>query len=504
MAKKLVSRREFLKAATLAAGGSLLAACAPAAAPAATAEPEKVIVKETVVVNGEEKTVEKLITTTPAARDTVNITWWQAPIWRFAPDNTTVLGAGSDKKGYDLIERFQKDNPWVNVKMELIPWDQWNQKITTGFASGDIGNVMYNVVNPARIEAGLIDPIDDYVSADMLSNWVGGLQAASTVNNRLYSIPMFINPWFTTFSQTALEKYGCGDLITAIGEDRSEVTFDMMNEYGAKFGDKSSRYFFGVPNDHGSLWYWMFGSWLEAWGVKCWDDTEERWQAADSDDAVKAFEFLAKEADDGILPPRASLPKWSDCDNFFWSENMAMRFQWPGMQAELEVAQESGQASKDFKLVYAAFPHKAGEKAKATGMYPVSYNVGHTKDANVREASFKFANFMASDVSNAEGIITEGVFPCYKSSIESLQDSPRMADPNMKWVLNTQINFEPEISGGNYQPMFNARTSRIISEMDPYNYFIQQYQSLMLKQKTAKQMLTDIAKDINTRLGAKI
>lgn len=505
MAKKFVSRRDFLRAASMAAGGTFLAACAPqAAAPAATAEPEKIIVKETVVVDGEEKTIEKVITATPAARETVNISWWQAPIWRFGPDNTTVLGAGSDAKGIDLVERFEKDNSWVKVEMELIPWDQWNQKITTGFASGDVGNVMYNVQSPARIEAGLIDSIDDYLTPEALDNWLPGLQTANTVNNRVYGIPMFVNPWFTTFSQTALEKHGVGDLVDAIGADRSGVTFDLINEYGAKFGDKSTRYFFGIPNDHGSLLYWMFGSWLESWGVKTWDDTEERWQAADFDEAVQAFEWLEKAADDGILPPRASLPKWSDCDNFFWSENMGMRFQWPGMQAELEVAQEAGQASKEHKLLYAAFPHKTGEKAKATGMYPISYNVGHTKDANIREASFKFADFMAADVSNADGILTEGVIPCYKASIEALQDNPRMADPNMKWILETHVNFEPEIGGGNYQPMFNARSSRIFSEMDPYNYFVQQYQSLMLKQKTAKQMLDDIAKDLNTRLGAKI
>lgn len=507
MGKKFVTRRDFLKAASMAAGGSVLAACAPqqvATPAAAPVEPEKIIVKETVMVEGEVKTIEKMITATPPARETVNITWWQAPIWRFAPDNTTVLGPGSDAKGLDLVKRFEETNSWVKIKMELIPWDQWNQKITTGFASGDVGNVMYNVQNPGRIQAGLLEPLDDYLTQEKLDNWLPGLQTANTVNNRIYALPMFVNPWFTTFSQTALEKHGVGDLVDAIGPDRDGVTLDLIMEYGKKFGDKSTRYFFGIPNDHGSLLYWMFGSWLESWGVKSWDEGEERWQVADNDEAVKAFEWLETAAVEGVLPPRDSLPKWSDCDNFFWSENMAMRFQWPGMQAELEVAQEAGQASKDHKLLYAAFPHKTGEKAIATGMYPISYNVGRTKDPNVREASFKFADFMAADPSNADGILTEGVFPCYKTSIEAIQDNPRMADPNMKWILEKHVNFAPEIGGGNWQPMSNARSSRIFFEMDPFNYFIQQYQSLMLKQKTAKQMLTDMAKDINTRLGAKV
>jgi ABC-type glycerol-3-phosphate transport system substrate-binding protein len=503
MTERRVSRRSFMKAAALAAGGSVLAACAPqqAAAPTTAVEPEKIVVKETVMVEGESKTVEKIITATPPSRETVNITWWQAPIWRFGPDNTTVLGPGSDAKGLDLIQRFEAANPWVKIKMELIPWDQWTQKLTTGFASGDVGNVMYSVLNPGRAQGGLLEPVDDYLTADMLGNWLPGLQQAVTINNRIYGIPMFVNPHFSTFSQTALEKHGAGDMVAEMGADRDNVTFDMMLSYGEKFGDKSTRYFFGVPNDHGSILYWMFGSWLEAWGVKSWDDAEERWVANESEDAVAAFEWLGTAAEAGILPPRDSLPKWSDCDNFFWSENMAMRFQWPGMRAELEVAQEAGQASKDHKLLYAAFPHKTGDKARATGMTPIAYCVGRTKDPNAREASFLYSYFMAADESNADGILTEGVFPCYKSSIETVQDNPLMADPNVKWVLDKHVTFEPEITGGNWQPVANARSSRIFFEMDPFNYFVQQYQSLMLKQKSAQQMLDEIAKDINTRLG---
>jgi len=509
MAKKSLSRRDFLRAAGMVAGGAVLAACTTT-----TPTPETITVKETVVVEGEAQvvketvvvegeTVEKVITATPAAREPVSITWWQAPIWRYAPDNETILGAGSAAKGFDLIERFQEKEPWVTVTMELIPWDQWNQKITTGFASGDVGNVMYSVANAGRTAAGLLDPVDDYLTEDMLSNWLPGLQQSVTVGGRIYCIPMFVNPWFTTFSQTALEKYGCGDLITEVGPDRDGVTFELMLKYGAMFRDKASRYFLGVPCDHGSILYWMFGSWLEAWGVKSWDDAEEKWIVAENPAAVDAFDWLVNAAKDGILPPGSSLPKWSDIDNFFYAENLAARFQWPGMQTELEVAQEAGQASADFKLFYAAFPHATADKARATGMYPISYSVGRTKDPNAREASFKFANFMASDTSNAAGILTEGVFPCYNDSIAALADHPKMEDENIKWILEKHVKFEPEIINGNHQPMTNARSSRIFFELDPYNYFIQQFQSLMLGQKDSKGMLDEIAAYINGALGAK-
>ena len=506
MANKIVSRRNFLKAASTLAGGAILAACAPQtpAAPAETAEPEVITVKETVVVEGEVTTVEKVITATPPPREPVTISWWQAPIWRYAPDNVTVLGPGSDAKGVDLVERFQEMEPWVTVEMEIIPWDQWGQKMTTAFASGDVGNVMYNVGNASRIASGLIEPIDDYVTDEMLANWLPGMQKSMTYGGRIYGVPFFVNPHFTTFSQTSLEKFGAADLLKDIGEDRANVTHDLMWEYGLKYGDKATRYFFGVPCDHGSILYWMFGSWLEGWGVKTWDEPEERWQAADFDESVQAFEWLVKGTDEGILPPGDSLPKWSDCDNFFWAENMASRLQWPGMQAELEVAQDAGQASPDFQLYYAAFPHRADLPAKATGIDPGAYNIGRTEDLNQREASFLFSYFMAADESNADGIITEGLTPAYKSSMVAIQDNPRLEDPNIKWMIESYLSFEPEITGGNWQPKFNARSNKLFNELDPFNYFVQQYQSLMLKQKTPKEMLDEIAKYINTKLGAPV
>lgn len=81
-----------------------------------------------------------------------------------------------------------------------------------------------------------------------------------------------------------------------------------------------------------------------------------------------------------------------------------------------------------------------------------------------------------------------------------------MSDPNVKWVLNNAMAYDPEITGGNFQPVFNPRSSKIFSAIqpDPYSYFVQQLQSMMLGQKTPEGMLKEIATKINTALGAKV
>jgi len=501
-----ISRRKMLQGLVTGAAGVTLAACAP--------QVVTQIVKETVPVVQtsvvEQTSVVKetaVITTTPVPQKPVSISWWQAPIWRYAPDNTTVLGAGSDAKGVDDVKRFQAAYPWITVKMELIPWDQWGQKITTGFASGQVANVIYGQQNAARVQAGLLEPLDDFLTPAMTDNWLPGTQKALTYSGRVYGVPWAINPWFTTFSQTSLEKFGASKLMTDVGADRGGVTFDMLMEYGKAYADNKTRYFWGVPMDHGSIAYWMFGSWLEGWGVKSWDDNEERWQVADNPNSVKAFQWLVDAANAGVMPPAKSLPKWSDCDNFFWAGNMAGRLQWAGMQTELETAQANGQAAKDFKLFFAAFPHTADVKPfNAGGTSPIAYNVGRTNDASLRQASFTFANWLATDDSNQTSTLVEGAFPACKSGIKVVANHPKMADPNIKWVLTNAAAYDSEITGGNYQPIFNPRSSKIFGTLQPdqYNYFVLQMQSVMLGQKTVPAMLKEIATTINTALGVKV
>ena len=503
-----ISRRQMLKALVTGAAGVTLAACTPQVVTQIVKETSVVtqVVQQTSVVK-ETSVVEKQITSTPAPVKPVTITWWQAPIWRYAPDNTTVLGAGSDAKGVDDVKRFQAAHPAITVKMELIPWDQWGQKITTGFASGQVANVIYGGQNAARVQAGLLEPLDDFLTPAITDNWLAGTKTALTYGGRVYGIPWELNPWFTTFSQTSLDKFGASKLITDAGADRGNITFDMLMEYGKAYADNKTRFFWGVPMDHGSIAYWMFGSWLEGWGVKAWDDAEERWQVADNPNSVKAFQWLVDAANAGVMPPAKSLPKWSDCDNFFWAGNMAGRLQWAGMQTELETAQAGGQAAKDFKLFYAAFPHAADVKPfYAGGTQPIAYTVGRTNDASLREASFTYANWLASDDSNQVSLLVEGGFPACKSGVKAVANHSKMADPNIKWVLDSSTAYGPEINGGNYQPVINPRSSKIFGTLQPdqYNYFVLQLQSVMLGKKTVEVMLKEIATTINTALGVKI
>ena len=506
MNKKL-SRREMLKTMAIGAAGVALAACTTQAttAPTSTTAPVAPAATNTTAPAAPTNTTAPAAptaTTAPAAK-AVSITWLQAPIWRFDVDNTTVLGAGSDAKGKDIVKRFQADNPNITVQMQLVPWDQWGTKISTMFASGQMSNVIYGQLNVARATAGVFAPLDQYLTSDITGNWLTGEKDQMTYGGKVYGVPFLVNPAFTVLDQSSLEANGAGDIIKDVGTDRSGLTIDMMEKYAKLYDDNKSRYFFGVPTDHGSILYWMFGMWLEGWGVHSWNDDQSKWIAADDPNATKAMQWLLDGANSGILPPAKSLPKWSDIDNFQWSGNLGMRYQWAGDNAELAVAQSAGQAAKDFKLYFAGCPHSADVKQFCNMSIPNPYDVGATQDADIAAASFALANWLASDDSNQVSILVEGAFPACKSGVKKVQDQPLMQDTNNAWVLNTYMNYPAEIPGGNYDPNFNAKSEEVMSKLQPdqYTYFIQQFQSMFLGQKKPEDMLKEIATAINSALG---
>ncbi|MCC7354411.1 MAG: extracellular solute-binding protein [Anaerolineae bacterium] len=527
--KQKLSRRDLLRKAAL-GGAGLMAAGAVAACATPTPQiiketvivekPLEKVVKETVVVKEEvtkvvekvatqivEKPVEKVITATPAPRKAVEITYWQTPIFRMGKDNKTILGPGSDEWIKDAIDRFQKQYSWIKVKMEFIPWDQIGAKQSAAFANREVPNVFY--FHPVfgavaeKAQAGLFDPVDDYVTKEELSNWNPGSQEGMSTGGRLYGFPVFLSPCTNAISKTALEKNGGAELLDKIGPNRDGLTFDLMKEYGAKFSDGKTRWFLGVPTDHGSVTYWAVGTWLKGWGVRLWDEKQERWVAHENPNAVKAMQwYLDAQNDWKIMVP--NLPKWSDVDNLVWGLNCAERFHTPGIQQELEVAQQAGQAPKEFQFVLTTFPRQPDVAPWSSGVTPFGYALGHETDPLKREAAGLFAKWLGTDDSNAMGWFVNGFFPVTKTGSAIAAKHEWAKDPNVQWSLtNYLVNFKAEAPGEGYLfwPANNPRTTGIFNKNFGWEWWVQQYQALLLGKKTAEQFVMEIGKAINTALG---
>lgn len=92
-----------------------------------------------------------------------------------------------------LVEEFNKENPEVNVKLELTPYDQYFTKLDAAASGGGLPDVFWmNGPNFVKYAANdMIEPIDDSISDDNLdlSPYPEGLLGLYQYDEKTYALP---------------------------------------------------------------------------------------------------------------------------------------------------------------------------------------------------------------------------------------------------------------------------------------------------------------------------
>jgi multiple sugar transport system substrate-binding protein len=165
--EKQLSRRDFLRLATVTATGAALAACAPATAPTAAS-------------GGEQPTV-----AAQPSGEKVNITLWTS-------DNQAFV-----KTNQELIVKFQEANPNVTVKYEYFPYGDLITKIQTSMAAKNEADVieMFGSWVQSYAKGGTLAVMPDGVLSltQAQSLFYKAPLDGYTLNGKLYGLPNEFN-----------------------------------------------------------------------------------------------------------------------------------------------------------------------------------------------------------------------------------------------------------------------------------------------------------------------
>ncbi|MFN8492391.1 MAG: sugar ABC transporter substrate-binding protein [Caldilineaceae bacterium] len=212
MERKVLSRRTFLKSATLSAAGLALAACAVPNAPGGAAQ-----------TGGQ---------AAPA----------NAPVEIVHVDRNIPQDLDFRK---ELAKRFTEKNPNITVKVEVMPED-YQTTLVTRIASGTAGDCFrygthYGMANWAL--RGILYPLDDFVAKDGydLSVYFKGAMDACRVEGKVYALPVNGHPgWSAIYYQPELFK------AAGVDEPTDKWTYDDMTEAARKLtkgsGDNKDQY----------------------------------------------------------------------------------------------------------------------------------------------------------------------------------------------------------------------------------------------------------------------
>lgn len=118
------------------------------------------------------------------------ITWWINP-WRIAPP-----GFPSDKAPTEedfpkwAAEEFMRLHPDVEVKYVVVGNTEYSQKMAAAIATGTQPDIFKGPVWDTRwVEAGLLEPIDDYLTEEDLADFYELALDAGYVDGKHYIWP---------------------------------------------------------------------------------------------------------------------------------------------------------------------------------------------------------------------------------------------------------------------------------------------------------------------------
>lgn len=201
MNRHKVSRRSFLKAASLTTGAVWLSACT-AAAPSSDAGPANV------------------------AAEAIEIVHFDRNIPQDVDFRT------------ELAERFQEENPNISVKVEVMPED-YAATLITRLASGTAGDCYRSATHWGIVDLVLrnvFHPLDDFVEQDGydLSVYFDGAIESCRMEGKLYALPVNGHPgWSGIYYQP--ELFAEAD----VAEPTDEWTYDDMIEAALQLTKRS-------------------------------------------------------------------------------------------------------------------------------------------------------------------------------------------------------------------------------------------------------------------------
>ncbi|WP_199619771.1 extracellular solute-binding protein [Paenibacillus alkalitolerans] len=98
---------------------------------------------------------------------------------------------------YARMEQFKAEHPNIKINMEVIPYNEYNLKLQTQAAGGQLPDVMQLIIGGTFLEplarAGLLMPIDDMIGEWKDTKIPEGLLKEFAVDGKQYAIPAEVN-----------------------------------------------------------------------------------------------------------------------------------------------------------------------------------------------------------------------------------------------------------------------------------------------------------------------
>lgn len=315
--------------------------------------------------------------------------------------------AQQNKLVSQIIDDYQKENPNVTIKQEVLENEQYKNKLKVLSASNelpDVGITWAAGFMEPYVKGGLFAPLDDILGGEQLKDkFVPGTTEAYAVDNKTYALPIELNISPIYYNKAIFEKYNL----------QVPATYDEFKQVVTTLADKGVAPIALGNKDRwtGSLWYMYLAD-----------------RIAGSDTLKKATDGTGSFDDPGLIQAAAEVQTLVDMNGFnkgfnglsndegkseFMNEKAAMylmgTWELPNFTTNPDIPQEF----KD-KVGFFKFPTVDGGKGNINS-WVGGPGVGLfvAESSKVKEEAKAFVEYFVSKWGE-DSVTTAGVIPATK------------------------------------------------------------------------------------------
>lgn len=299
---------------------------------------------------------------------------------------------------------FEAANPDVDVVIEVVNWDNLQQKLTTDIQGGTAPDI---AIIGTRwlvdyVANDIVEPLDSYMTDEVKGRFIETFLAPSVIDGTMYGLPV---------AASARAMYVNTDLVAT-----PPATWDELVEAARKVkaagGDK---YGFGMQGKEIETdAYWYYALWTHGGSL-----IENGKSGIASEAGIKAATLYKSMIDEGLTQPGPTGANRQDMEALFKTGRAGMILSGPWLRGQI--------ASEAPNLKYTIAPIPKGT-TQAT--YGVTDSIVIFKSSDAKDVAWKFLSEAAfTDKWRKEFTLKEGFLPVFKS----VAADPHFAnDPQLK------------------------------------------------------------------------
>jgi multiple sugar transport system substrate-binding protein len=292
----------------------------------------------------------------------------------------------------EAAKAFEAANPGTKIQIEVVPWDNLQQKLTTDIAAG--ANADLSIIGTRwlldYVSQGVVAPLDNYVTPDFKARFIPTFLTPSIMSGKVYGLPI---------AASARAMYYNKDVFKKAGYDSAPATWADFKTAAEKIKASGGGVFpFGMQGKEIETdVYFYYAMW--SYGGEIVKDGKS---GLDSNAAIDAAKLYKSFIDGGLTEPGVTSYNREEVQNLFKQGKVATVITAPFL---------SGQIKKEApNLNYGVAPIPAGPTGDQ-GTYGVTDSIVLFANSKVKDEAWKFLDFIFTTDQRTKFDKVEGFLP---------------------------------------------------------------------------------------------